>query len=50
MTQTIQDKKEEDKKQRKPSRFDNVWADALYNIISYLPATIIAWIISNIDF
>ena len=46
MTQSIQGKKEEDKKQRKPS----VWADALYNIISYLPATIIAWIISNIDF
>ena len=49
MTQTIQ-KKEEQKKQKKPSRFDNVFADALYNIIAWLPVTIISWIVSNIDF
>ncbi len=50
MTQTIQDKKEEDKKQKKHSRFDNVFFDMLYNVVAWLPVTIISWIASNLDF
>ena len=51
MTQTIQKPEEETKKsQKKSSRFDNVLFDALYNIIAWLPVTIISWIVSNLDF
>ena len=49
MTQTIQ-KSEEKKEEKKESRFNNFLLDSLYNIIAYIPAAIITWVISNIDF
>ena len=50
MTQTVQNPhQEEQKKEKKPSRFDNVLLDALYNIIAYIPAAIITWFISNFE-
>lgn len=49
MTQTIQ-KSEEKKEEKKESRFNNFLLDSLYNIIAYIPAAIITWIVSNIDF
>lgn len=51
MTQTIQKPEEETKKpQKKPSRFDNVFVDMVYNIVAWLPVTIISWFVSNLDF
>lgn len=49
MTQTIQ-KSEEKKKEKKESKFNNFLLDSLYNAISYVPAAIITWIVSNLDF
>ena len=50
MTQTIQNTPAEDqKKQKKPSRFDNIFFDALYNVITYIPVAIISWILSTLD-
>ena len=49
MTQTIQ-KSEEKKKEKKESRFNNFILDSLYNVIAYIPAAIITWIVSNLDF
>ena len=49
MTQTIQ-KSEEKKEEKKESRFNNFFLDSLYNIIAYIPAAIISWFVSNIDF
>ena len=34
---------------KKQSRFDNVFLDAIYNIIAYIPAAIITWFISNLE-
>jgi hypothetical protein len=34
---------------KKRSRFDNIFFDALYNIIAYIPAAIITWFISNLE-
>ena len=34
---------------RKESRFNNFLLDSLYNIIAYIPAAIIAWVVSNLD-
>ena len=51
MTQTVQNPQQEEKrKQKKPSRFDNLFFDMIYNIIAWLPVTIISWFLSNIDF
>lgn len=50
MTQSIQDKRQEEKKQKKQSKFDNLFLDMLYNIVAWLPVTIITWFLSNIDF
>mgnify|MGYP003349333231 CR=1 FL=1 len=51
MSQTIQTPpKEVKKKEKKPSKFDNLLIDTIYNIIAYLPAAIITWFVSNIDF
>lgn len=51
MTQSIQqDQDQNQEKKKKPSRFDNVFVDALYNIIAWLPVTIISWIVSNFEF
>jgi hypothetical protein len=36
--------------QKKHNKFDNVFIDALYNIVAYIPAAIITWFISNFDF
>ena len=36
-------------KQKKVEK-DNLFLDALYNIISYIPAAIITWFVSNFDF
>lgn len=47
-TQTRELTEEQEKK--KPSKFDNFLLDALYNIISYIPAAIITWFVSNFDF
>jgi len=41
---------EELKKEKKTSKFDNVFFDMLYNVITWLPVTIISWIASNLDF
>ena len=49
MTQTIQ-KSEEKKEEKKESRFNNFILDSLYNVIAYIPAAIITWIASNLDF
>jgi hypothetical protein len=50
MTQTVQRQQEEEvQKKKKPSRFDNFFFDALYNIITYIPVAIISWIVSNLD-
>ena len=50
--QTVQSNNQEEtkKKQKKPSRFDNLLADSIYNIIVWLPVTIISWILSQLDF
>lgn len=48
MTQTVQKPKEE--KGKKESRFNNFLLDSMYNIIAYIPAAIITWIFSKIDF
>jgi hypothetical protein len=51
MSQAIQNpQKEEKKKEKKSSKFDNILIDSLYNIIAYVPTAIITWLISNIDF
>jgi hypothetical protein len=49
MTQTIQKSKEK-KEEKKESRFNNFLLDSLYNVIAYIPAAIITWFISNLDF
>ena len=49
MTQTIQ-KSEEEKEEKKESRFNNFILDSIYNVIAYIPAAIITWIVSNLDF
>jgi hypothetical protein len=49
MTQTIQ-KSEEKKEEKKESRFNNFILDSLYNVIAHVPAAIITWIVSNLDF
>jgi hypothetical protein len=50
MTQTIQKSEEKKKEEKKESRFNNFLLDSLYNIIAYIPAAIISWVVSNIDF
>jgi hypothetical protein len=52
MTQSIHQEEiqKEQKKIKKTSRFDNVVADAVYNIVVWLPVTIISWIFSQFDF
>jgi len=50
MTQTIQKSKEQEKEKKKESRFNNFLLDSLYNILAYIPAAIISWFVSNIDF
>jgi len=49
MTQTIQQAQEQDREKKKTSKFDNVFLDMVYNVIAWLPATIISWVISNLD-
>ena len=49
MTQTVQGQQEETQKKKKPSRFDNFFFDALYNIITYIPVMIISWVVSTLD-
>lgn len=34
----------------KKSKFNNFLLDSIYNIIAYIPAAIIAWFVSNLDF
>ena len=50
MTQTIQKSEEKKDEEKKESRFNNFLLDSLYSIISYIPAAIITWIVSNLDF
>ena len=50
MTQTIQKSEEKNKEEKEKSRFNNFLLDSLYNIIAYIPAAIITWIVSNLDF
>lgn len=50
MTQTIQKSEEKKKEEKKESRFNNFLLDSLYNIFAYIPAAIISWFVSNIDF
>lgn len=51
-TTTTQNKIEEDikKPQKRPSKFDNLLLDMVYNIVAWLPVTIISWVVSNLDF
>ena len=37
------------KLKRKQCKFDNVFLDAIYNIIAYIPAAIITWCISQLE-
>jgi hypothetical protein len=46
MTQTISDKNQEEKENRK-ERKDNIFLEILSNIFMQLPVVIIAWIISQ---
>lgn len=51
MTQAIVKNPEEELQvKKKESKFNNFLLDSLYNIIAYIPAAIITWFISNIDF
>jgi len=52
MQAEIQSKKEKETKkiQKKHSRFDNLFLDMLYNVVAWLPVTIVTWILSNLDF
>ncbi len=47
--QTKELTEQELQKKRKESRFDNLFFDSLYNIIAWLPVTIISWVASNFD-
>jgi len=47
--QTKELTEEELEKKRKPSRFDNFFFDALYNIVTFIPAAIISWFISTLE-
>jgi len=51
MTQTtVKNPEEELQVKKKESKFNNFLLDALYNILAYIPAAIITWFVSNIDF
>ena len=47
--QTKELSEEELVQKRKESRFNNFLLDSLYNIIAYIPAAIITWVVSNLD-
>ena len=47
--QTKELSEEELAQKRKESRFNNFLLDSLYNIIAYIPAAIITWVVSNLD-
>lgn len=51
MTQaTVKNPEEELQVKKKEFKFNNFLLDSLYNIIAYIPAAIITWFISNLDF
>lgn len=50
MTQTPTKIESEQKIKRKKVEKDNIFLDALYNIVAYIPAAIITWFVSNFDF
>jgi hypothetical protein len=41
---------EEIQQKKKESKFNNFILDSLYNILAYIPAAIITWVVSNFDF
>jgi len=50
MTQTLSKIESEKELKRKKVEKDNIFLDAIYNIIAYIPAAIITWFISTFDF
>jgi hypothetical protein len=52
MTQAVSsesDIQEEKNRQKKTSKFDNLFLDILYNLFAWLPVTIITWAFSQLD-
>jgi hypothetical protein len=47
--QTKELSEEELVQKRKERRFNNFLLDFLYNIIAYIPAAIITWVVTNLD-
>jgi hypothetical protein len=47
--QTKELTEEELERKKKLSKFDNFFFDALYNVVTFIPAAIISWFISTLE-